>query len=130
MPHPHDAEDDEPFEREDFATRKTRRLRDEKKDFRDLLAVGVIGLGMLVVGTSMCWLTVVDLRRGWLDLDGTDVVYASRDPGEFYGTAAFMAAMGLFSAQLGARMLRHTVREARRTARHARRVERAGTGRR
>lgn len=121
-------EDDEPFEREDFATRKARRLGEVNQQWYDALTAGIFGLGLMVPGVGLCWLAVVALRRGWMDVD-QDVVSAAQEPGWFYGTLAFTAAMGLFCAQLGLRMVLHMRRETRRSTRHARRVERAGTRR-
>jgi hypothetical protein len=134
--HPHEYEDEddsrddgEPLAREDFATRKGRRLRDVKEERRDHLITGFSGLVMLVMGIILCRVAGVNLSRGWMELDTDDIVYAAQEPGWFYFFVGMMAAMGLFAGQLGARMLLHMRREMRRTARLARRVARAGTRR-
>lgn len=134
--HPHDYEDDgdheddgEPLPREDFGTRKARRLQDVKEERRDHLITGFSGLVMLVMGIILCRVAGVNLSRGWMELDTDDIVYAAQEPGWFYLFVGMMAAMGLFAGQLGARMLLHTRREMRRAARLAGRVERAGTRR-
>jgi hypothetical protein len=68
---------------------------------------------------------------GFIDLDdGPELLYASQEPVSFYLSSAFMAAMGLFSASLGVRMLLHGRREAGRASRRARRVAAVGTRRR
>ena len=118
-------------EREDVQARKAGRLAGLRQDRRDALTVGIYGLAMLVMGTLILWFVVLSLRRGFIDLDdGPELLYAADAPVEFWVSSGFMAAFGLFCAQLGARMLRHTFREARRARRHAERVARAGTRRR
>lgn len=118
-------------ERDDVPTRKAERLAHLREDRRDALTVGVYGLVMLVMGVLMLWFVMLSLRRGFIDLDdGPELLYVADDPLEFWLSSGFMAAFGLFCAQLGARMLRHALRERRRATRHAERVARVDTRRR
>lgn len=120
--------DEEP---EDLQGRKVRRLAHLRRGRRDAWVVACFGLAMLAVGAGMVWFVVVSLQRGFIDLDdGPELLYASQEPVSFYLSSAFMAAMGLFSASLGVRMLLHGRREAGRAARRARRVAAVGTRRR
>jgi hypothetical protein len=118
-----DPDDDDPLPREDAATRKARRLDDLDEEVRDVLVVAFFGLLMLGMGVAIGWFMIVALRHGYFD-QGDRMVYVRQEPGWFYTSTAFFAAMGLGCAVTGVRMLLHARKERRRTARLAERLRR------
>ncbi|HEU4881642.1 MAG TPA: hypothetical protein VFT45_05335 [Longimicrobium sp.] len=122
-----DFDDDDPLAREDVSTRKARRLDDLREEVKDALVVGFFGLAMLGMGVGVGWFTFLSLRRGYFD-EGERFVYVDQEPGWFYTSTAFFAAMGLGCAVLGVQMLLHARKERRRTARLAERLRRVGRG--
>jgi hypothetical protein len=122
-----DFDDDDLLEREDISTRKARRLDDLEHEVRDVLVVAFFGVVMLGMGVAVGWFTIVALRHGYFD-EGERMVYVRQEPGWFYTSTAFFAAMGLGCAVMGVRMLLHARRERRRTARLAERLRRVGRG--
>jgi uncharacterized membrane protein len=110
------SHDDDPLAREAPSTRKAVRrplLREEVWNYLFLLLAGAVMLGL---GGWACWMTLTSLRRGYID-EGDSLIYAAQEPGWFYGGVVFLAAMGLFSAYLGAQMLWYARDESRITAR-------------
>jgi hypothetical protein len=103
-----------PAARERALTRKTTRRYDLKELWGNLL-VPILGAGMVVLGGAGCWLTLMALRRGYID-EGESIVYASQEPFWFYFSVVFLAALALGMAALGAEVLVTAWRERRYTA--------------
>jgi hypothetical protein len=122
-----DFDHDDPLAREDVSTRTARRLDDLKAEVRDVFVVAGMGLGMLGMGVAVGWFTYLSLRNGYYD-EGERFVYVDQEPGWFYTSTAFFAAMGLGCAVMGVRMLLHARKERRRTTRLAERLRRVGRG--
>ncbi len=121
--------DDDPLARQDASTRRAARrplLNEEARGYLFLLLAGAVMLGL---GVSACWMTLTSLRRGYID-EGDSLIYAAQEPGWFYGGTAFLAAMGLFSAYLGAQMVWYARDESRLSARWPKLPARGRRGRR
>jgi hypothetical protein len=108
--------DDDPLAREDASTRKAARrplLSEEIRGYLFLLLAGAVMLGL---GGWACWAALTSLRRGWFD-EGESIVYAAQEPVWFYISTAFLGALGVGSAYLGAQMMWYARDESRLSAR-------------